>query len=487
MHKDLNTLLNTDIAKTVNIYPALNKQLVNVSVKSSKWMIDDVRNIVKNYSKSIENYRAFYDDIKSLYEMSALKNKDKNKVFNYGYYLVESMCGLFSTLYSSIMSTCMSVVDAYEIGVKNSYDQTDIDKLMLSPTMDDFLGEDEGTEKDNKDGDDHLKSADESFNASAARTNTNNSGLKALPADASESKSVSREVYNILSKHSSYYAFARKMNNAMRAMDTGHQVPEMLRVANKYPKVLQKFATMDFGISLKDGESLKKNANSVREMLDCIGLHLLVCKQYFNTNNVLLLDATHANPDTMEEFKKQDGSMEDINLHLLHRYILPNQPVPNMGIRISEIIRNKQNVAMEHMKRTESIKDKVRINHDGASILAYTRVLNDYLKEIPEEYIPKGMTRNNFIAMKYSLVKATSQYLNNKDHTVDECIYRFLLKLKYADKPMYQDMYNKMEIQYRRLAESADDTITMSDKATADAKVVSDIVMNFLFDYFVEK
>ena len=302
-----------------------------------------------------------------------------------------------------------------------------------------------------------------------------------------ESSSITREVYNIVSKHSGYYNFARKLNNAMRAMNTGHQVPEMLRVVNKYPKVLQKLATMDFGISLNDGAAIKNNANAVREMLNCVGLHLLVCKQYFDTNNVLLLDATHANPDTFEEFKKQDGSMEDINLHLLHRYILPKQTVPNMGIRISEILRNKQSVAIEHMKRTESIKDTVRINHDGASILAYTRVLSDYLKELPMEYIPKGMTRQNFINMKYPLVKATSRYLNSKDHSIDECLYKFLLKLKYNDSPMYQDMYNKMEIQYRRLAESAESAITPSDKATADAKVVSDIVMNFLFDYFVER
>ena len=298
---------------------------------------------------------------------------------------------------------------------------------------------------------------------------------------------VTKEVYNIISSQPHYYRFVNSMKNAISSYNAGKQIPGLLNIVKEYPKVLDTFKTTYLNISEEDQMKLRNNAQAVDNILQCIGLYLLTCRKYFSENNVLILNDSYLNNDVVDQYHKDGGSKHDIDLHIHYNYTLPNLPIPNMGIRGSEIIKHKQRIATEHIKRVDAIKKNSINEYNKILNLAYNRVLDKYLKNTPEYMIPAGMTLRNFINSKYGLIRSTSTYLNDSRYSLDGCVWRFLLKLWYNNKPIYHEMYTKLEKQYMEVFDESDENISENDIATADAKVISTMVVDFLFNYCIKK
>ena len=325
----------------------------------------------------------------------------------------------------------------------------------ILPYMDDFLGENEGEE------DEQEKNASE------------------------VSASVASEVYNIVATSIGYERFVKYLNHVIQGRDTGKQVQPLMDIVTKYPKVLDLYRTMDLNISHTDNEIIRKNTETVMDVLNTVGLYLLTCRKYFKDNNVLVLDANHVNSDTLVDFEKQGGSMEDISRHILHKYTLMNTSLPFVGLRTSEVLSNKQAVASEHFRRCDATKKSIELKEGGALVLAYTKVLSKYLEMTPSSKLPIGMSMNNFITNNKVIITRTSNHLRDSKISVDSCIYRFMLDLWYHDKPIYKQMYNKFENKYRQLFNSSMGDITPEQKLQADAEVLSDTVLEFLMDNLV--
>ena len=298
---------------------------------------------------------------------------------------------------------------------------------------------------------------------------------------------VTKEVYNIISSQPHYYRFVNSMKNAISSYNAGKQIPGLLNIVKEYPKILDTFKTAYLNISEEDQMKLRNNAQAVDNILQCIGLYLLTCRKYFSENNVLILNDSYLNNDVVDQYHKDGGSKHDIDLHIHYNYTLPNLPIPNMGIRGSEIIKHKQRIATEHIKRVDAIKKNSINEYNKILNLAYNRVLDKYLKNTPEYMIPAGMTLRNFINSKYGLIRSTSTYLNDSRYSLDGCVWRFLLKLWYNNKPIYHEMYTKLEKQYMEVFDESDENISENDIATADAKVISTMVVDFLFNYCIKK
>lgn len=300
-------------------------------------------------------------------------------------------------------------------------------------------------------------------------------------------ESISKEVYPIVATQAGYARFMKQMHYAMNAVDTSKQIAELLRIVDKYPKVLNAYKSIDFGISTTDGNHIKNNVDAVMNILNCVGFHLLVCRKYFNDNSVLILDKKHVNKDVLPTFESQAGCMEDIQRHLLHRYLLLNVDLPNTGIRTTEVLRNKVMVAQEHAHRIDSTKHEIEMSHGGAIVVAYNKVLMNYLRNLPSDKIPTGMTAQNFVKMNAHLVERSSAKLRDASSTMDDCLFKFVLDLWYADKPMYKKMYTKFENKYRKLFDASTGDITAEDRRQADAEVLSDVVMDFMTTYFIDR
>ena len=298
---------------------------------------------------------------------------------------------------------------------------------------------------------------------------------------------VTKEVYSIISSQPHYYRFVNSMKNAISSYNAGKQIPGLLNIVKEYPKILDTFKTAYLNISEEDQMKLRNNAQAVDNILQCIGLYLLTCRKYFSENNVLILNDSYLNNDVVDQYHKDGGSKHDIDLHIHYNYTLPNLPIPNMGIRGSEIIKHKQRIATEHIKRVDAIKKNSINEYNKILNLAYNRVLDKYLKNTPEYMIPAGMTLRNFINSKYGLIRSTSTYLNDSRYSLDGCVWRFLLKLWYNNKPIYHEMYTKLEKQYMEVFDESDENISENDIATADAKVISTMVVDFLFNYCIKK
>lgn len=298
---------------------------------------------------------------------------------------------------------------------------------------------------------------------------------------------ITKEVYNIISSQRHYYKFVNSMKNTISSYNAGKQIPGLLNIVKEYPKILDTFKTAYLNISEEDQMKLRNNAQAVDNILQCIGLYLLTCRKYFSENNVLILNDSYLNNDVVDQYHKDGGSKHDIDLHIHYNYTLPNLPIPNMGIRGSEIIKHKQRIATEHIKRVDAIKKNSINEYNKILNLAYNRVLDKYLKNTPEYMIPAGMTLRNFINSKYGLIRSTSTYLNDSRYSLDGCVWRFLLKLWYNNKPIYHEMYTKLEKQYMEVFDESDENISENDIATADAKVISTMVVDFLFNYCIKK
>ena len=698
LNKGLGAILDLPAIRPMESLAKLSAMVQKVSPESQSWTLDDIQHVLR-YTPVVESYAALLTDLKDLYKQDKLDTADANKIFDFGYYTLETAVALLSVTESYTLSSLYALSQVYVQGLKNTAEKTGIEKL-LAPRMDDFLTEEEDAKQEGDPGKNaideevqdiptdaieqlnltfgtegifrrikdalarNFKSANtkyiemirmdvkqfksirpEQLNTStytfynkefatkclnayassgsilenykkalltAVRKNAyDNNTIKAsemfikqcekmfgtgnisyekiatviesdslenestvakcgyvlddikkldkyiqfhrdvgipfinqmfnevdshLPEEAPDGpikdaalailgvflgadyvlkeyvkslyivfqmynramdegnegyhrSSIAREVYNTIATQAGYYRFIKTMERAIHSRDTGRQIQPLLRVVDKYPAVLNLYDTLDFGISDKDTAILKQNVRTVRGILSCVGLYLTVCRDYFNTNQVLILDESHVNPAVLQEFTKQSGKEIDIENHLLHLYILPKRPVPNMGIRVADVLKSAKRITEEHTQKVSSIKQQLKINKDGLTQAIYTRVLDKYLKSTPQDKLPAGMTLQNYVKSNFNLIGLTSKHVNDTADSIDGCIMEFLVKLWYGDKPVYQDMLNKLEYRYRQVADMAmhKDEMTDIEKATADAKVIADMAMNFLFDQFVER
>ena len=362
---------------------------------------------------------------------------------------VSTMRGYIKFIYKSLVLISDSVVSNSK-GYEN-----------LEPYLDDMFGENEGDDKEDD--------------------------KNATVVDNIAKESLSAKVYNIVATNIGYNRFIKQMHHHIASVETGKQVSALMDIVESYPKVLDSYRRMDFGISRKDNELIKKNAGIVMDILYSAGLHLLTSRKYFKDNNVLVLDIDSVNSDTMDTFNKNGGTMEDITRHVFHKYSVMNVTIPTNGLRVDEVINSKSVVAKEHMRRVDMSKKDMEIKHGGALVIAYNRVLGNYLSTVPSDKLPVGMSTHNFVKQNMRHVNNTSIYLKDSRLSVDECVYRFLLDLWYNDKPAYKQMYNKFEAKYKQLFNLSDGEITAEEKIQADAEVMADMAMNFVMDSLVCK
>ena len=321
--------------------------------------------------------------------------------------------------------------------------------------MDDFLGEDEyydDTDKKNKD-----------------------------------NKDAVAEVYGLVTSNARYYQFINFIKESMTSYNTSTQVMKLLPLLKTYPKIVKAFESTYLDISDIDQKKIQNNAMSVQYALYCTGLYLLACRKYFAEHDVLVLDEKHVNDDVMKEYTSEGGTTNDIDLHIHYNYTLPSKPIPNMGIRGFDILRHKNRIATEHMSRADNTKKMITNEYTKMVQYAYNQVLSKYLKSIPQDKIPDNMSQSQFVSNKYSLVRESSVYLNNPRYSVENCVWKFLLKLWYNKQRVYMDMYNRLENQYMELFNETDAEIDEKDIATTDAKVIADMTIDFLFKYCVKQ
>ena len=449
-----------NFSKTYNF----NDRKDEYTISETNWDLKELQTICINMSEMMQQMIPKFSEM--LQHDKVIETDDENKkIIRYVALFIYYFYFAYNNLLNSIINTAFVIFSKLKsvIGNESYY------------RMDDFLGENEYLDGDNESNtesniDEDIK-IDKQISTKEFKNKIN----------------VTKEVYNIISSQPHYYRFVNSMKNAISSYNAGKQIPGLLNIVKEYPKILDTFKTAYLNISEEDQMKLRNNAQAVDDILQCIGLYLLTCRKYFSENNVLILNDSYLNNDVVDQYHKDGGSKHDIDLHIHYNYTLPNLPIPNMGIRGSEIIKHKQRIATEHIKRVDAIKKNSINEYNKILNLAYNRVLDKYLKNTPEYMIPAGMTLRNFINSKYGLIRSTSTYLNDPRYSLDGCVWRFLLKLWYNNKPIYHEMYTKLEKQYMEVFDESDENISENDIATADAKVISTMVVDFLFNYCIKK
>lgn len=353
--------------------------------------------------------------------------------------------GVNNALFNAIIASIKNVIECYDKPAVES----------IIPYMDDLLGEHEGEDDEQE-------------------------------QNASEvSKAVATEVYHMVASSLGYERLTKYLHHIMQNRDAGVQTKTLMDMVTSYPKVLELYRTLDLGISSTDTQIIRNNVSTVMDVLSTVGVQLLTYRKHFKDNNVLILSKDLVNSDMLPTFEQQHGTMEDISRHILHRYTLLNADTPYEGVRIAEVLNNKQAIASEHFKLCDETKRQLDLKEGGVNLLAYNKVLTKYLEMTPSDKLPMGMSMSNFIRENLQLVNKTSALLKYSEYSMDDCVYRFLFDLWYRDRPVYQQMYNKFTNKYRQVYESSYDDITTQQRMQADAEVLSDIALEFIMDKFV--
>lgn len=303
---------------------------------------------------------------------------------------------------------------------------------------------------------------------------------------SSASPEMVARVYNILTNKTEYSTFVNRMKLQMNADKPGLKLPELMNIFKTYTPILNAFKQGNINISDRDTTNIQNNATNILTVLQCMGMFAIACRKLYSASNVLILSEGVVNQDTLTLFNSQGGNNEDIELHYRMRYKRPIIPIPNMGVRIDDITRQKDRVLRDYNTFVSTSRNQLTTIRNHATLYAFKQELTNYAKESATTNMPAHMTIQGYVAQASNKINSAANHIHSQNSSVEDCLYTFLLDTEYQHVPAMKTMYNKLRDKYIRLVNDSVGEISATDKSTATAEVFVDMATDFVFDTLVQ-
>lgn len=245
----------------------------------------------------------------------------------------------------------------------------------------------------------------------------------------------------------------------------------LLDRVNLVKQVLKAVAIVPMDLSDETKAKLQDNVKLVRQGVSAAEFYLLVLKEKYQ--NSLILSPELLNGEVLTKFTNSGGTMADIAYHLRAYY--DEVAVPMAGVDLNRVLEFKTRVNEIITSKNAQVKMKMTVIKAKAMNAAFHRILDNYLRTLPQEALPENHSPKSFYLDKYpQITKVMDQFQAQQDNVTD-AVYRFVLAV-WHDGQLVQTLFNYLGKEYVRLAERADIKNDENTVAVADAYVVATLV-----------
>lgn len=264
----------------------------------------------------------------------------------------------------------------------------------------------------------------------------------------------------------------------------GKAIKDFKFAVNKYLPILQQFKKTELNVTDKVSDQLHRNMDKVLVAFNLGAYAMLSLRKSLLRSHSVLLDEDMINEDVINEANDNDEGISEPELaayvNVYHKSV--GKPLPAMGIDIRDVrLFGKKAVKQCELNQSKKIADTAtnqrRIMKDVAvrKLLAFTESLDD-------KFIPKGMTRSDYIkAVKNtSLDTFARKVFTTEDHNLQSSLFDFVLDTKYHS-PILKTVHRRFsELAHDAVFDSTDDKLRNEDLNNIDNKVAIELSAEFI-------
>jgi len=227
-------------------------------------------------------------------------------------------------------------------------------------------------------------------------------------------------------------------------------------------------------------DNILSNTDVVSKTLYAMKYYCLYQKNVFYKDKLILSNRV-INDDEYQKYISKGNTLEDIYNYLKAMY--PSGIIPIKGISTSSVLNTDITEKLIKANKAKEFKETyIKVN---ALNKAFSLVCTNYIKDIldSEEKDNEDHLSDKFIhELKESVEKINrfSSRLQGRIENLDDVLYEFIIHLNYEDTLIYT-LYKNLGKEYIDLAKAKED-IDSSDIFAANAKVTSDLILNFMFN-----
>ena len=242
-----------------------------------------------------------------------------------------------------------------------------------------------------------------------------------------------------------------------------------------FGSIVKEYSKQNLLLSDKSIANLNNNISIVNEYVRGAAFY---AEQHRRTTfaNTLIFANRLVNGDNWDEYLENGGTKLDLEHHIQVMY--GKFPIGNTGITINEVLDKR-----------ETVKNFIQLN-DTQIQNTLTKKINEYTKAALESVVGSYFVNDaqmNKIVYDKNLADRISFHADNmlaNKTSYEETIYSILFDIKYRDG-FTKELYDKLELAFKDTVCSKKD-VDVDDIAVAKAKVISDIVNDFMVKNFIK-
>ena len=242
-----------------------------------------------------------------------------------------------------------------------------------------------------------------------------------------------------------------------------------------FGSIVKEYSKQNLLLSDKSIANLNNNISIINEYVRGAAFY---AEQHRRTTfaNTLIFANRLVNGDNWDEYLENGGTKLDLEHHIQVMY--GKFPIGNTGITINEVLDKR-----------ETVKNFTQLN-DTQIQNTLTKKINEYTKSALESVVGSYFVNDaqmNKIVYDKNLADRISFHADNmlaNKTSYEETIYSILFDIKYRDG-FTKELYDKLELAFKDTVCSKKD-VDVDDIAVAKAKVISDIVNDFMVKNFIK-
>lgn len=263
-----------------------------------------------------------------------------------------------------------------------------------------------------------------------------------VPADKEEElKEATADMYKVITSNYHMHNFMYNLYlKDLKNRRYGKAIVSFCRGVRTYLPILQAYQKTELNVSDHDFDKLHKNMDTVLMNFEIGAYAMASLRKRLYENNTILMDEGVVNPDVEEKEADEGKPITEAAMSVYYDGFCngSNDNIPTLGIKASDIRLYKDKAADIIRAKQLEMKANMARYQGRARQLATEQTLHAYLESIDDSFIPKGLTRSDFVRGhdNSSVQKVLHSMQASSDQNLQGLLYDFIIDVKYPNSKL---------------------------------------------------
>lgn len=302
-----------------------------------------------------------------------------------------------------------------------------------------------------------------------------------------EVKEATAEMYKVITSNYHMHNFMYTLYmKALKDRRYGRAILDFSEGVKKYLPILQAFKKTALNVSDEHFDKLHKNMDVVLMNFEVGAYAMASIRKRMMEKNTILLDEGVVNPDVEEKEAEEGAPINDTAMAVYFHGFCDGDhaKIPVLGVKASDIRLYKDKAANVIKEQRLAKKANLSAYQSKAKLQATEKALYGYLESIDSSFVPKGLTRSDFIKghLGSSAQKVLHQMNNNGNKSLQGLLYDFVIDVKYPTSKLKALSNLFSDTVADTMREHENDGVDDKDLEMIDSTVATKMVVKTLDD-----